>query len=45
MFKHKRAILTIAAIMTFGSLYLSVSTDYDTCRANGNSISQCTGRG
>lgn len=45
MFKHKRAILTIVAIMAFGSLYLSVSNDYDTCRANGNSVNLCTGRG
>lgn len=40
-----RPIAIVAALAIFGTLYISISNDYDTCRANGNSVNMCTGRG
>ncbi|QVW56221.1 hypothetical protein pEaSNUABM6_00085 [Erwinia phage pEa_SNUABM_6] len=45
MRKFTKVAAILVAVVAFGVLYNSVSNDYDTCRANGNSVNMCTGRG
>lgn len=43
--KHKFAIIAIAAAVLVSVSMMTLSKDYNTCRANGNSEAMCTGRG
>ncbi|ANZ48097.1 hypothetical protein ASESINO_84 [Erwinia phage vB_EamM_Asesino] len=43
--KHKLAIYSIAVAVLVTVGMMTVNNDYNTCRANGNSVAMCTGRG
>lgn len=43
--KHKQLILAIVLAVAAACSYITLNSDYNACRANGNSDAMCTGRG